>query len=90
MNTAFQPGRWRLAIKETLCDHGWERLYSIDRRCHRGTAADGRELCLLLKSRRANEIVFDADVYKLLRKYLSRPDMAQMKIFLPPQTGVCA
>ena len=70
------PWAGPIAIKETHPDHGWERLYLVDRWCHLGTAKDEEELWSLRESSRRDEknaIEFDPDVYKVLRKYLSGP-----------------
>ena len=74
------PWAGPIAIRETHPDHGWERLYLVDRWCHLGTAADEDELWSLRESKRGNEIEFDPDVYKLLRKYLSRPGRSDVRV----------
>ena len=74
------PWKGPIAIKETHPDHGWERLYLVDRWCHLGTAGDEEELWSLLESSRVNETEFDPDVYKLLRKHLSRPKKSDVRV----------
>jgi DNA polymerase-3 subunit epsilon len=69
-----------IAIKEKHPDHGWERLYLVNRWCHLGTAANEAELWSLLESSRTSETEFDPDVYKLLVKHLSRPDKSDVKV----------
>jgi DNA polymerase-3 subunit epsilon len=69
-----------IAIKEAHPDHGWERLYLVDRWCHLGTAADDEELYSLVESKAAKVTVFDPDVYKLLRKYLARQGKREIKV----------
>ena len=74
------PWQGPIAIKETHPDHGWQRLYLIDRWCHLGTAADEDELRSLRESRRVEEAEFDPDVYKLLRKHLARSDKSDVRV----------
>ena len=74
------PWTGPITITETHPDHGWQRLYLIDRWCHLGTAADENELSELLETRRVHEVEFDPDVYKLLRKYLSKPGRAAVTV----------
>ena len=69
-----------IAIKETHPDHGWERLYLVNRWRHLGTAADEDGLWSLLESKSVNEVEFDPDVYKLLRKHLSRTDKVGVRL----------
>ena len=82
------PWKGPIAIRETHPDHGWERLYLVDHWCHLGTAGDEDELCALLESSRVNEISFDPDVYKLLRKYLAQRSRADVRVLTqrPPAT----
>ena len=77
-----------ITISETHPDHGWQRLYLVDRWCHLGTAADETELWSLLESSavKKNEIDFDPDIYKLLRKYLSTPGRVEITVLPETQT----
>ena len=79
-----------ITISETNPDHGWQRLYLVDRWCHLGTAADETELWSLLESNtvKKNEIDFDPDIYKLLRKYLSTPGRVEITVLPETQTVV--
>lgn len=74
------PWAGPIAIKEIHPDHGWERLYLVNRWCHLGTAAGEEELWSLLDYVRTTETEFDPDVYKLLVKYLSRPDKPDVQV----------
>jgi DNA polymerase-3 subunit epsilon len=78
----FPPWPWQgpIAIRETHPDHGWQRLYLVDRWCHLGTAADEDQLWSLLESSQVDDAEFDPDVYKLLRKYLSRADESDVMV----------
>lgn len=88
----FPPWPWAgpIAIRETHPDHGWERLYLVNRWCHLGTAKDEEELWSLRESCRndeKNSIEFDPDVYKVLRKYLSGPGRHDVTV-LPQRASV--
>lgn len=72
-----------IAVKETHPDHGWERLYLVNRWCHLGTATNDEEIRDLLESKSVNEPEFDPDVYKVLRKYLSQADKVNVKVLFP-------
>lgn len=82
------PWKGPIAIKETHSDHGWERLYLIDRWCHLGTAADEEALWMLLESSSANETQFDPDIYKVLRKHLARPDKSDVRLLAMANTSI--
>ncbi len=73
------PWKGPIAIKETHPDHGWQRLYVVDRWCHLGTATDEEELFALVSSRRSTEREFDPDIYKLLRKFLTRREKLEIR-----------
>ena len=79
------PWAGPIAIKETHPDHGWERLYLVNRWCHLGTAKDEEDLWSLLESTAASETEFDPDIYKLLRKYLSRANKADLIMLVPAE-----
>jgi DNA polymerase-3 subunit epsilon len=72
-----------ITIKETHADHGWERLYLVNRWCHLGTAANEDELWSLLESKFVDEVEFDPDVYKVLRKYLSQAKKTNIRVLNP-------
>ncbi len=74
-----------IAIREKHPDHGWERLYLVDRWCHLGTAADEQDLWSLLESSRVNACEFDADVYKVLRKYLAGSARPEVRVLTQRQ-----
>jgi DNA polymerase III subunit epsilon len=74
------PWEGPIAIKETHPDHGWERIYLVNRWCHLGTAANDDELWQLLESKSVNEVEFDPDVYKLLRKHLAGMGKADVRV----------
>ena len=74
-----------IAIKEKHPDHGWERLYLVDRWCHLGTAVDEEDLWSLRESRHANGYEFDADIYKVLRKYLVDPARLEVRVLTQQQ-----
>ncbi|MEQ1516572.1 MAG: exonuclease domain-containing protein [Usitatibacteraceae bacterium] len=78
------PWQGPVAIKEAHPDHGWERLYLVDRWCHLGTARDEDELWSLTSSREFSgsrmTSEFDPDIYKVLRKYLTKTRRAEVKL----------
>lgn len=78
------PWQGPVAIKETHPDHGWERLYLVDRWCHLGTARDEEGLWSLTSSQRFGggrmTSEFDPDIYKVLRKYLSKTRSATVQV----------
>ncbi|MCY7388499.1 MAG: hypothetical protein LH481_10615 [Burkholderiales bacterium] len=77
------PWKGPIAIKETHPDHGWERLYLVDRWCHLGTAGDEGELWSLFASKHADEVEFDPDVYRLMRKHLAQSDKSDVRVIAP-------
>ena len=62
----------------------------IDRWCHLGTAADEEALWMLIESSSANETQFDLDIYKVLRKHLSRPDKSDVRFLAMKTTSIGA
>ena len=52
----------------------------VNRWCYIGTATNEDQLWSLLESKRVDEIEFDPDVYKLLRKHLSSVDQADVRV----------
>jgi DNA polymerase III subunit epsilon len=65
---------WRadglIAIKEIHAEHKWERVHVFNHWLYHGSARDETELGELLAAK--NVIEFDADIYKILCKYLQR------------------
>ena len=59
-----------IAIKEIHPEHQWERVHVFDHWRYRGSACDDAGLAELILS--TDVIEFDADIYKILRKYLKQ------------------
>ncbi len=59
-----------IAIKEIHPEHRWERIHVFEHWLYRGSARDESALEELMVSRAVVE--FDADIYKILRKYLQK------------------
>ncbi len=59
-----------IAIKEIHPEHHWERVHVFCHWLYRGSAVDEAELADLIVSTAVIE--FDADIYKILRKYLQQ------------------
>ena len=74
------PWKGPIAVKEIHPDHGWERLYVVDRWCYLGTAVDEEEVWALAAAGRRKEAAFDPDIYKLLRKFLLKPGKLEVRV----------
>jgi DNA polymerase III subunit epsilon len=70
-----------IAIKEIHAEHRWERVHVFSHWLYRGSACNETELADLLASKTVIE--FDADICKILRKYLQQ-NLPHQVLNVPP------